>query len=131
MRTVLRVKGSADKGHASDIDRVRGQGNPQGFTMPQSNPLEQVLEATVKANEAPEQEDEGQDQDEGQEAPEQEAQDDKQLNILLRKCENAFTKGNKGLLLSRVECGKWSHAVFFNRPARLHFSAGPAHEESA
>jgi hypothetical protein len=97
-------------------DHARGKVlTHRGYTMPELNPLDAVLQQTVAAQEAARQEaapdeDEGQ-EDEGQEEK-QEAQDDKQLNILLRKCENAFTKGNKGLLLSRVECGKWSHAVY-------------------
>jgi hypothetical protein len=68
--------------------------------------LAAVLEATTVTQEAPE-----------QEAPEQEEeqapeQDEKQLTALLRKAESAFTKGNKGLLLSRVECGRWCHAIY-------------------
>jgi hypothetical protein len=46
---------------------------------------------------------------------EQEAQDEKKLNALLRKAEKAFCKGNKGLLLSRVECGKWCHEIYVLR----------------
>src|SRR5262245_32410018 len=48
----------------------------------------------------------------GEQAPEQ---DERQLNALLRKAEQAFTRGNKGLLISRVECGKWCHAVYVLR----------------
>jgi hypothetical protein len=82
--------------------------------MPEFNSLDTVLEATAKAVEQEAPEDEEQDQeDEEQEAPEKE--DDKQLNALLRKCEHAFAKGNKGLLLSRVECGKYCHAVYVLR----------------
>jgi hypothetical protein len=78
-----------------------------------------VLEATTAAQEAPEQEDEEQeDEEQEDEAPEE--KDDPQLNTLLRKCEHAFTKGNKGLLLSRVECGKWCHAVYVLRAAQNH-----------
>ena len=87
--------------------------------MPEVSTLDTVLEATAKAvaQEAPEDEEQDQEEEE-QEAPEQE--DDKQLNILLRKCEHAFAKGNKGLLLSRVECGKWCHAVYVLRAAQNH-----------
>jgi hypothetical protein len=53
------------------------------------------------------QEDEAQD-----EAPEQ---DERKLNALLRKAEAALTRGNKNLLLSRVECGKWCHEVYVLR----------------
>src|SRR5207302_5932955 len=52
-----------------------------------------------------------------EQAPEQ---DEKQLNALLRKAEMAFAKGNKGLLLSRVECGKWCHAVYVLRLEQEH-----------
>src|SRR5262245_34465636 len=84
------------------------------------NTLSTVLEATSAALEAPEQVEERE-----QEAPEQEEeqapeQDEKQLNALLRKAESAFTKGNKGLLLSRVECGRWCHAVYVLRAAQGH-----------
>jgi hypothetical protein len=53
-----------------------------------------------------------QDEQAQDEAPEQ---DERQLNALLRKAESAFTKGNKGLLMSRIECGKWCHAVYVLR----------------
>src|SRR5262249_8693726 len=53
----------------------------------------------------------------GEQAPEQ---DERQLNALLRKAEQAFTRGNKGLLLSRVECGKWCHAVYVLRTEQGH-----------
>jgi hypothetical protein len=57
-----------------------------------------------------------------EEAQEEEAPpaDERQLNTLLRKAEAAFTKGNKGLLLSRVECGKWCHAVYVLRTEQGH-----------
>jgi hypothetical protein len=77
-----------------------------------------VLEATAKAVELDEAQDEEQEDEEQDEAPEE--KDDPQLNTLLRKCEHAFTKGNKGLLLSRVECGKWCHAVYVLRAGQNH-----------
>jgi hypothetical protein len=82
-----------------------------------------VLEATVNAQEAPEQEQEEapEQEDEAQEdEAQEEAQEDKQLTVFLRKCEHAFTKGNKALVLSRVECGKWAHAVYELRAAQGH-----------
>ena len=48
----------------------------------------------------------------GDEEPDAEQQDERKLNALLRKAEKAFCKGNKGLLLSRVECGKWCHEIY-------------------
>src|SRR5215471_15682436 len=42
-------------------------------------------------------------------------QDERKLNALLRKAEKAFCKGNKHLLLSRVECGKWCHEIYVLR----------------
>jgi hypothetical protein len=73
---------------------------------------------------APDQEEEReQEAPEQEEAPEEEQapeQDEKQLNALLRKAESAFTKGNKGLLLSRVECGKWCHAIYTLRLEQGH-----------
>jgi hypothetical protein len=85
--------------------------------------LSTVLEATSAALEAPEQEAPEQEETPEQEAQEEEQapeQDEKQLNALLRKAESAFTKGNKGLLLSRVECGRWCHAVYVLRAAQGH-----------
>jgi hypothetical protein len=70
---------------------------------------EHTAQATAATAPAEESADEDADEDE---AP---AQDERQLNALLRKAENAFTKGNKGLLLSRVECGRWCHAVYVFR----------------
>src|SRR6516165_11331535 len=88
--------------------------------------LDAVVNATV-ANpvvtvppvqpEAPEPEELAEETQEQEEAPEQ---DEKQLNALLRKAESAFTKGNKGLLLSRVECGKWCHAIYTLRLEQGH-----------
>jgi hypothetical protein len=58
-------------------------------------------------------------------APEPEPeQDEKALNTLLRKAESAFTRGNKGLLLSRVECGKWCHAIYVLRQEQGHKDRG-------
>jgi hypothetical protein len=95
--------------------------------MSEVSTLTTVLEATSAAMEAPEQapEQEAPEQEEEreQESPEEEQapeQDEKQLNALLRKAESAFTKGNKGLLLSRVECGRWCHAVYVLRAAQGH-----------
>src|SRR5207253_8895278 len=76
----------------------RGQPCLRGFTMSDVSTVAEVAE--VDTQDAPEQD--------TQDAPEQ---DERQLNALLRKAESAFTRGNKGLLLSRVECGKWCHAV--------------------
>src|SRR5438270_2700492 len=90
--------------------------------MPEVSTLDRILEAHAQEHErAPEQAPE-------EEAPEQEApeqaeapeQDEKALNALLRKAESAFTRGNKGLLLSRVECGKWCHAVYVLRQEQGH-----------
>src|SRR5262249_53763946 len=85
--------------------------------MPEST-LDAIVNAMAESQEVPEQE-----QAPEQEAPEQEEapeQDEKQLNALLRKAESAFTKGNKGLLLSRVECGKWCHAIYTLRLEQGH-----------
>ena len=69
------------------------------------NPLDLVLARHGQTDEP----------DETDDAAEQEEQDEKKLNQLLRKCEKAFCKGNKGLLLSRVECGKWCHEIYVLR----------------
>src|SRR5262245_55109530 len=74
-----------------------------------------TLNAILAAHGNPtESEEDAVDQDaaEEQEAPEQ---DERKLNALLRKAETAFCKGNRGLLLSRVECGKWCHAIYVFR----------------
>jgi len=66
--------------------------------------LAAVLEATTIAQEAPELQEEAPEQEEAQSAEQE--KEERQLNILLRKAESAFVKGNKSLFLSRVECGK-------------------------
>jgi hypothetical protein len=88
--------------------------------MPEVSTLDAVLETTTVAQEVPEQEEAPEQEAQEDEAQEDEAQEDKQLTILLRKCEHAFTKGNKGLLLSRVECGKYCHAVYVLRAGQGH-----------
>jgi hypothetical protein len=90
--------------------------------MPEVSTLDTVLEATVAAQEAPEPE-EAPEQEEETQSAEQE-KEERQLNTLLRKAESAFTKGNKGLLLSRVECGKWSHAIYVLRLSQGHKDRG-------
>jgi hypothetical protein len=66
--------------------------------MPEGSTLDTGLEAAAKAIDAPE-EDEALDDEQEDGAAEQGDKDDRQLNTLLRKCEHAFTKGSKGLLL--------------------------------
>jgi hypothetical protein len=83
--------------------------------MPDVSTLDAVLEATTFSV----------DQKVAQEAPEEEQsaeqeKEERQLNTLLRKAESAFTRGNKGLFLSRVECGKWCHAIYVLRMSQGH-----------
>src|SRR5215831_19326528 len=80
--------------------------------------LAAVLEATTIAQEAPELQEEAPEQEEAQSAEQE--KEERQLNILLRKAESAFVKGNKGLFLSRVECGKWCHAIYVLRASQGH-----------
>jgi hypothetical protein len=88
--------------------------------MSEVNVLDTIVQAQAQAQEAQaEVEEEAQAQDEAQE-DEAPPVDQRQLNTLLRKAEAAFTKGNKGLLLSRVECGKWCHAVYVLRQEQGH-----------
>jgi hypothetical protein len=88
--------------------------------MSESSVLDTIVQAQAQAQEAQaEVEEEAQAQDEAQEE-EALPVDQRQLNTLLRKAEAAFTKGNKGLLLSRVECGKWCHAVYVQRQEQGH-----------
>jgi hypothetical protein len=47
-------------------------------------------------------------------------EDEKQLKAHLRKAESAFTKGNKELLVPRVECGRWCHEVYVLRQSQGH-----------
>src|SRR6516165_9755342 len=96
----------------SDVSTLDSVVNATVATVANSVPT--VPPAQPEAPEPEEMEEEAQEQEE---APEQ---DEKQLNALLRKAEAAFTKGNKGLLLSRVECGKWCHAVYVLRAAQGH-----------
>src|SRR5262245_31618150 len=59
-------------------------------------------------------------QEEAPENAEATEQEERKLNALLRKAEQAFCKGNKGLLLSRVECGKWCHEIYLLRQDEGH-----------
>jgi hypothetical protein len=59
-------------------------------------------------------------QEESPENAEATEQEERKLNALLRKAEQAFCKGNKGLLLSRVECGKWCHEIYLLRQDEGH-----------
>jgi hypothetical protein len=90
--------------------------------MPEVSTLDTVLEATVTAQEAPEQEETPEQEEETQSAEQE--KEERQLNTLLRKAESAFTKGNKGLFLSRVECGKWCHAIYVLRVSQGHKDRG-------
>jgi hypothetical protein len=86
--------------------------------MSESSVLVTIVQAQAQAQEAQaEVAEEAQDEAQEEEAP---PADERQLNTLLRKAEAAFTKGNKGLLLSRVECGKWCHAVYVLRQEQGH-----------
>src|SRR5262245_28509380 len=103
------------------LTRSRARANLQArFTMPessasvQSTPAGQpappetpsVLDKILDEHEEPDADDAEQ-----QDAPADVAEN-KQLEALLRKAETAFARGAKGLLLSRVECGKWCHAIY-------------------
>jgi hypothetical protein len=103
------------------MNRFRGAGKPAvRFTMSESSVLDSIVQAQAQAQEAQaEVAEEAQVEDEAQE-DEAPPADERQLNTLLRKAEAAFTKGNKGLLLSRVECGKWCHAVYVLRQEQGH-----------
>jgi hypothetical protein len=46
--------------------------------------------------------------------------DERQLNALLRKAESAFCKGQKAVVLTRVECGRWCHEIFALRLSQRH-----------
>jgi hypothetical protein len=61
---------------------------------------------------------------EAEQEEEQTAQEEKQLATYLRKAESAFCKGVRNLLLSRVECGKWSHAIYVLRQEQGHKDRG-------
>jgi hypothetical protein len=114
---VLNGSASNCRGERVSAPAARANLNKR-FTMSDVSTLSTVLEATSAAMEAPEHEEAPE-----QEAPEQEQapeQDEKQLNLLLRRAESAFTKGNKGLLLSRVECGRWCHAIYTLRLEQGH-----------
>src|SRR5438067_9276097 len=89
--------------------------------MSEVSTLDAVVNATLSAQPAPApvEPEQPETDAETQEEPAPE-QDEKQLNALLGKAETAFTRGNKGLLLSRVECGKWCHAVYVLRLEQGH-----------
>src|SRR6516225_3171047 len=88
----------------------------QGATQaPAQDAPASILDAIVEAQE-PDEAPEG-----NAEATEQE---ERKLNALLRKAEQAFCKGNKHLLLSRVECGKWCHEIYVLRQEEKHKDRG-------
>jgi hypothetical protein len=64
------------------------------------------------------------DDDEAQDGPEQSETGEKQFESLLRKAERAFVKGNRGMLLSRVECGKHCHECYALRAQQGHKNRG-------
>jgi hypothetical protein len=66
-------------------------------------------------------EDAAEDEDAEDDAP---AQDERELNALLRKAENAFAKGKKAEVLSRLECGRWCHAIYLLRKAQNYKDRG-------
>jgi hypothetical protein len=76
---------------------------------------------TILAAHATQDVDDDLDADEEQDAAEQ---DERKLNALLRKAERAFCKGNKHLLLSRVECGKHCHDIYVLRQTEGHKDRG-------
>src|SRR5262249_29548729 len=98
------------------LTRSRARANlTKRFTMPESSASVQSTPAGQPAQpEAPSVLDKILDEHEEPDAVQADTEedspseaDDKQLNALLKKAETAFARGNKGLLLSRVECGKW------------------------
>src|SRR5262249_48424228 len=101
------------------------------FTMPESSASVQSTPAGQPAQpEAPSvldkilDEHDEPDADDAEQEDSQSEADDKQLNSLLKKAETAFARGNKGLLLSRVECGKWCHAIYAFRLERKNRDRG-------
>jgi hypothetical protein len=64
------------------------------------------------------------DDDDAQDVPEPSETGEKQFESLLRKAERAFVKGNRGMLLSRVECGKHCHECYALRVQQGHKNRG-------
>ena len=86
---------------------------PAPAAQTQPNPLDAILAAHGQQTAAAEQDDADElDTDATEQAEEEEAPDDRQLNVLLRKAEKAFIRGKKAEVLSRVECGKWCHEIY-------------------
>ena len=113
--------GSAMQSRGERVNRSRGMGKPsKRFTMSESTLAAVVTTTETRAREeeetrAQEAQEEEEREEEEQEEQAQEEQEDKRLSNLLKKAESAFVKGNKGLLLSGVECGKWCHAIYVLR----------------
>jgi hypothetical protein len=75
--------------------------------------LDAVLAQTAAANAAVVQTPDPEPEEEKEEG--QEKQDEKLFQIALKKAIKAYCKGNKGLLLSRIEAGKYCHECFVIR----------------
>jgi hypothetical protein len=81
-----------------------------------SSDLDAVLARTMSPH-AEEEKEEEQAQEEAAKEQEQEDKEEKAFNVALKKAVKAFIKGNKGLLIARVECGKYCHEAFTVRAA--------------
>jgi hypothetical protein len=102
--------------------RFRGMESTRerGFTMSDLNAVLSPVEAGIAVLE----EEETQAAQDAEQEGEQTAQEEKQLATYLRKAESAFCKGVRNLLLSRAECGKWSHAIYVLRQEQGHKDRG-------
>jgi hypothetical protein len=87
--------------------------------------LDAVLAQTATVNAAVAQiPPEPEEPEEEEQEEKQEQADDKQFELLLRKAERAFVKGNKGLLFGRIECGKYCHECYVLREKEGHKNRG-------
>jgi hypothetical protein len=78
--------------------------------------LDAVLARTMNPHAEEEKEEQIARQEEADEQK-QEEKEEKAFNVALRKAVKAYNKGNKGLLISRVECGKHCHEAYVARAA--------------
>src|SRR5215831_5219543 len=133
-RSAPRVRGSAVNSRSERCCvRYGSTISTMGETMPEANSQPDVpqaqeaevtakspLDAILEAQDNPTPEEEAEEQDE---AEENEAEERK-LTALLRKAEQAFCRGKKAELLSRVDCGKWCHEVYSYRLEQGHKDRG-------
>jgi hypothetical protein len=112
---------SAVKRRGKRPKRFRGMGSTRerGFTMSDLNAVLSPVETAI-AVVIDEEETQTAQEEQAQDAEQDDKAESKRLEELLDKAEGAFCEGERALVLSRVECGKWCHAIYVFRKEQGH-----------